>query len=236
MPAMQMVLVPVRVQGECAANEIAAAIRNVDAWGGADVLIVGRGGGSLEDLWAFNEEQVARAIFECSTPVVSAVGHEVDFTIADFVADVRAATPSAAAEMVAPDKKEMEQHVGNLRYTLVQMVRTHLDSLRQSVENLRNHYALRQPENLVAQYRQRADELDRRLGLGMGRRMEMQIQKVAGLEKHLSVLSPRNTLKRGYTIVRHENTVIQKASELKHQDKASVEFVDGTVNVEVVPP
>ncbi len=234
MPSMPIVLMPVRVQGEGAAAEIASAIRTMDDWG-VDVLIVGRGGGSLEDLWAFNEEAVARAIFECHTPVVSAVGHEVDFTIADFVADVRAATPSAAAELVTPDKADMEQRLRHLRHLLIRNLQNRLSAWRQAVTRLENHYALRQPENAVAQYRQRTDELDRRLSKSVLQTVSLSAQKLDALERNLQLLSPHHTLRRGYAMVRKGQTVIQNASQLKDHDRAIVEFHDGTVPVEVLP-
>lgn len=234
MPSMPIVLMPVRVQGEGAAVEIASAIRTMDDWG-VDVLIVGRGGGSLEDLWAFNEEAVARAIFECHTPVVSAVGHEVDFTIADFVADVRAATPSAAAELVTPDKADMEQRLRHLRHLLIRNLQNRLSAWRQAVTRLESHYALRQPENAVAQYRQRTDELDRRLSKSVLQTVSLSAQKLDALERNLQLLSPHHTLRRGYAMVRRGQTVIQNASQLKDHDRAIVEFHDGTVPVEVLP-
>lgn len=234
-PSLQVVLAPVRVQGDGAAAEIVAAIRDMDAWGGADVMIVGRGGGSLEDLQAFNDENVARAIHACKTPTVSAVGHEVDFTMADFVADVRAATPSAAAEMVAPDGTEIQQRLHGLRSALRQSVLTSLDSLRQNVHRLETHYALRQPENLVAEYRQRSDDLDRRLGQSAARLLRHRQERTTHLERHLMVLDPANTLKRGYAIVKSDSGVVQRAHQLSIGDRASVQFQDGHVPVEVVP-
>lgn len=233
MPSMPIVLMPVRVQGEGAAAEIASAIRTMDDWG-VDVLIVGRGGGSLEDLWAFNEEVVARAIFECHTPVVSAVGHEVDFTIADFVADVRAATPSAAAELVTPDKADMEQHLRHLRQALIRNLQGRFSAWRQSVTRLENHYALRQPENTVAQYRQRTDEWDRRLTQCVLQSVALSARRLDALKRNLQLLSPHRTLRRGYAMVRRDQTVIQSVSQLKDHDRATVEFHDGTVPVEVV--
>jgi hypothetical protein len=135
-PDRRVVICPVKVQGEGAANEIAAAIADLNRFGAVDVIIAGRGGGSLEDLWAFNEEVVARAIFASHVPVVSAVGHEIDFTIADFVADARAPTPTAAAEMVLPRKRDLVEQMANLQSRLASGMEDKLDHLRESFQGL----------------------------------------------------------------------------------------------------
>ncbi len=232
-PGIRIVLAPVNVQGPGAADEIVGAIRDMERWGQADVLIVGRGGGSLEDLWAFNEERVARAIFACSIPVISAVGHEVDFTIADFVSDVRAATPSAAAELVAPDRSEVKQRLNDLRDGLKQGTVEHVRDLRRAVREIQNHYAFRQPENLVAQYRQLADELDRRLQFHVANEFRLAQQHIANLARHLQNLNPHNTLSRGYTITRQAGRVVSSVQRLTVGEAASIEFADGVGTVAV---
>jgi exodeoxyribonuclease VII large subunit len=171
-PNVCLALFPVRVQGEGAAQEIAKAIRFFNMQKMVDVLIVGRGGGSLEDLWAFNEEIVARAIFESKIAVISGVGHETDFTIADFVADVRASTPSAAAEIVVQTRQEFDRHVKNLQDALGEQLRYRILVLSRRVHELAGRRGFRRPLDLLRQHRQRADELTGRVALGLKAKLE----------------------------------------------------------------
>jgi len=162
-PGIRIVLAPVRVQGEGAAAEIAAAIQRFDRWGGADLLIAGRGGGSIEDLWAFNEEVVVRAIAAASTPIVSAVGHEVDTTLADLAADVRAATPSNAAELAVRDVTAVRRQVDETIRRVDLRVRARLDRLRHGLDALRKRHGFRRIRDLFEYWQQRMDELRDRL-------------------------------------------------------------------------
>jgi len=171
-PNVHVMLVPVRVQGEGAAGEIARAVRFFNQRQQVDVLIVTRGGGSMEDLWSFNEEVVARAIFDSAIPVISAVGHETDFTIADFVADVRASTPSAAAEIVVQTRREFDKHIANLRDGLSEQLRYRILVLSRRVHELGARRGFRRPLDLLRQQRQRADELTGRLAHGLRGRLE----------------------------------------------------------------
>jgi exodeoxyribonuclease VII large subunit len=171
-PNVCLALFPVRVQGEGAALEIVKAIKFFNLQKMVDVLIVGRGGGSLEDLWAFNEEVVARAIFESKIPVISGVGHETDFTIADFVADVRASTPSAAAEIVVQTRREFDRHVKSLQDALGEQMRYRILVLSRRVHELAGRRGFRRPLDLLRQHRQRADELTSRVALGLRARLE----------------------------------------------------------------
>jgi exodeoxyribonuclease VII large subunit len=171
-PNVHVLLAPVRVQGEGAAGEIARAVRFFNQRQQVDVLIVARGGGSLEDLWAFNEEVVARAIFDSAIPVISGVGHETDFTIADFVADVRASTPSAAAELVVQTRREFDKHIMNLRAALGEQLRYRLLVLSRRVHELGARRGFRRPLDLLRQRRQRADEMTARLAQGLRARLE----------------------------------------------------------------
>ncbi len=159
---VHILIYPVLVQGDEAAGQIARAINDVDRLANVDVIIVGRGGGSLEDLWAFNEEVVARAIYECDTPVISAVGHEIDFTIADFVSDVRAPTPSAAAELVVQERETLTEQVETLQKQLDGYVRQHLYSLRHRLELCGESYVFQRPTEPLRQLAQRVDELTMR--------------------------------------------------------------------------
>jgi exodeoxyribonuclease VII large subunit len=171
-PNVHVMLVPVRVQGEGAAGEIARALRLFNQRQNVDVLIVARGGGSMEDLWAFNEEVVARAIFDSAIPVISGVGHETDFTIADFVADVRASTPSAAAEIVVQTRREFDKHILSLRDALAEQLRYKVLVLSRRVHELSGRRGFRRPLDLLRQRRQRADEMTARLAHGLRGRLE----------------------------------------------------------------
>jgi exodeoxyribonuclease VII large subunit len=197
-PGLRILLRPVRVQGEGAAAEIAAGIADLNRHGTADVLIVGRGGGSLEDLWAFNEETVARAIAASAIPVISAVGHEVDVTIADFVADLRAPTPSAAAELVAKSRLELESHVDHLIMRLQSRVTQGLDLYGERLAGLQNR--LQQAARNWPARLEQVGHREQRLVLamhGLLRRLGDQLARDAG---QLDALSPLNQLARGYVI------------------------------------
>jgi len=172
-PNVHLSLFPVRVQGEGAAEEIVQALAHFNRKRSADVILMVRGGGSIEDLWAFNEEKVARAIASSVIPVISGVGHETDFTIADFVADVRASTPSAAAELVVQTRREFDKHVADLRESLESLVRYRLLELSRRVHELAGRRGFRRPLDLLRQRRQRADELTSRLALGLRARLEL---------------------------------------------------------------
>ena len=185
-PATKIVLLPVRVQGAGAAEEIAAAIGTFNKYQNVDVLIVGRGGGSLEDLWAFNEEIVARAIFDSTVPVISAVGHEVDFSIADFVADHRAPTPSAAAEIAVRDWREIQGQLNYFHEKMGSLLHKRLDNLRDQLTNWQNSYAFRRPLDLVFQQRQRLDELQRSLTNNVNHAIQMRQVNLKHIQSQLT--------------------------------------------------
>jgi len=205
-PKISILLHPVKVQGEGAAEEIAAAIAHMNRLPDIDVLIVGRGGGSIEDLWAFNEECVARAIHRSAIPVVSAVGHEIDFTIADFVADLRAATPSAAAELVAPRLDEMvSQALGNTRQ-LVKLATGLVADYKLRLRNLIDRRFFLSPRLMLEPPSQRLDELNRRLARGLDNWVIMQKQRLQGAAQKLYLASPQkdiSALKERNSSLRH---------------------------------
>jgi exodeoxyribonuclease VII large subunit len=171
-PNVHLTVFPVRVQGEGAAEEIVKALKFFNTRKIADVLLLARGGGSLEDLWAFNEEIVARAICDSQIPIISGIGHETDFTIADFVADVRASTPSAAAELVVQTRREFDKHIADLLGALAEQMRYRILVLSRRVHDLSARRSFRRPLDLLRQQRQRADEMTARLALGLGARLE----------------------------------------------------------------
>lgn len=186
-PNVHLTVYPVRVQGEGSAEEIVKALKFFNARKLVDVLILARGGGSLEDLWSFNEEIVARAIFVSEIPVISGVGHETDFTIADFVADVRASTPSAAAELVVQTRREFDKHIADLRETLASLIRYRLLEFSRHVHELSARRGFRRPLDLLRQQRQRADEMTSRLALGLRARLEQSRKRFTSA--HLRIAS-----------------------------------------------
>ncbi|MBM4043620.1 MAG: exodeoxyribonuclease VII large subunit [Planctomycetes bacterium] len=199
-PNLEILLCPVRVQGEGAAEEIAAGIDLMNTLPDLDVLIVGRGGGSLEDLWAFNEEVVARAVFRSGIPVISAVGHERDFTICDFVADVRAATPTEAGELVVPRQDQMREHVQGLATRLAQALLGLVEAAKGRLEILARSYALRRPLDRILQRQQRVDDLAGRLVARTEHLLALERARLSGISERLEGLSPLKVLARGYSI------------------------------------
>ncbi len=186
-PNVHLTVYPVRVQGEGSAQEIVKALKFFNMKKIVDVLVLARGGGSMEDLWAFNEEIVARAIFASEIPVISGVGHETDFTIADFVADVRASTPSAAAELVVQTRREFDKHIADLRETLAGLIRYRLLEFSRRVHELSARRGFRRPLDLLRQQRQRADEMTSRLALGLRARLEQSRKRFTAA--HLRIAS-----------------------------------------------
>jgi exodeoxyribonuclease VII large subunit len=226
-PAVEVILNPVAVQGMGAAEEISAAIKEINDYGRVDVLIVGRGGGSLEDLWAFNEEVVARAIYESKIPVISAVGHDVDFTISDFVADLRAPTPSAAAELVVPDRSELLEILRNSCYTIQQNISERISSGREKVLSLLKSSGFNTPVQLVRRHSQRLDELQRTMVSATAHRLSLLHSKANELQKRIDSVNPDQVLKRGYTIVYKDEKVIDSAHRLHPKDEVEIAFHDG---------
>ena len=226
-PARRVVIRPVRVQGEGAAEEIAQGIRELDGSGLPDVVIVGRGGGSLEDLWAFNEEAVARAIAAAGVPVVSAVGHEIDVTIADFAADRRAATPTAAAEMVVPMERELTERLAALSGRLRRGVEGRMERRRESLR----HWARRlaDPGRGLRQGQMRLDDLARRLRRGQEESASRLRERLGRLAERLRGVDPLAVLRRGYSIVYRvpDGGIVRDASSLRKGHRVRVDFAAG---------
>ncbi len=239
-PPAQVVLCPVPVQGLDAPQAIADAIAAFndippDDPQYPDLLIVGRGGGSTEDLWAFNEEVVARAIAASELPVVSAVGHESDATIADFVADERAATPSMAAEIVVPVRREVAERIRDLHNRLRERVSRTLQDSRQRVESLVSSRAFRSPVRRLEQYQQRLDVLIDRLERSGDRCTEQARTRLARLRSRLAAVDPEQPLRRGYAYPTHEGAPVRSAETLHEGDLVQLRFHDGTRRTEVLP-
>ena len=249
-PLTEVILLPSLVQGEGAKEDIVRQIKRAEDYN-LDVLIVGRGGGSIEDLWAFNEEIVARAIFECPIPIISAVGHEIDFTIADFVADLRAPTPTGAAEIAVPNKTDVINYINQLNLRSRKAVGTILELKKKKLDNIKGHYILNNPldlysakiqkldyltESLVKNYKVIIDKEKIKLNNIKTRSLfsnplvilDKTKQKYALLLSKLDTLSPLKTLERGYGIIKLNDKAVTSIKDLKQDDLINIELKDGS--------
>ena len=233
-PICKVIVLPVRVQGAEAAPEIVGAIRYANRWKVADLIITGRGGGSMEDLWAFNDERVARAIYESELPVISAVGHEPDVTISDFVADVRASTPSNAAEIAVPDAVELTAQLSGARAHMLQMIRQSLQLRRKTLQKLSESRALRDPAAAVQDKRMELDLIHRQLtGLAQAD-LARRRQQFAALTASLDALSPMKVLGRGYSVAKDTTGKLLKSIEQTEVGQAiTVTLGDGSLDCTV---
>ncbi len=228
-PLAELILIPSAVQGESAAQEIVQGISALDAIGDIDVAILARGGGSLEDLWPFNEEMVARAIFGSPVPIISAVGHETDYTIADFVADLRAPTPSAAAEMVAPDVYDLSRDVAGYAAYMQQSITRLIGDRRTQLDFMLDRMEVRGPDTEAP--RQRIEDLLTRAKLAASRQVDAHRQDVRRLEAQLIALGPRQILARGYSIVRVKGGAVAAATgDVSVGDELQITLTDGEVD------
>ena len=244
------------VQGEKAAPEIVRQIKHAQKYD-IDTLIVGRGGGSIEDLWPFNEEIVAREIYACRIPVISAVGHEIDFTIADFVADKRAATPTAAAELAVPNMRELQNNIDQLSNRITKSIENKLFENKTKIKNISQKNVLKNPESIYEIKGMHLDNLISKLEFSSKNIISQNRNKLFKIEnsivlkkpeeilKHkreaymknfnkIEVLNPLLTLKRGYSITKKNNKVISSAKDVESGDEIDIEFDDGTVNTKVI--
>ncbi|MBQ3888413.1 MAG: exodeoxyribonuclease VII large subunit [Clostridia bacterium] len=228
-PSAQVILRPVQVQGEGAAKEIADAIALFNRENAADVLIVGRGGGSIEDLWAFNEEPVARAVAASKIPVISAVGHETDFTICDFVADLRAPTPSAAAELAVPDVRELYARLETARRNLLAYTAGSLDARQKTLEALSRRLSLVHPQKRLEDDRRRLLYDAERLGTLARTRTDAERARFSNLAGRLNALSPLGVLARGYAMVYRDGKTVTRAADVAVGDKLTLRLSDGEV-------
>lgn len=232
-PAMPLYLCPVKVQGEGAADEIASGIRLMDRLPEAEVIIVGRGGGSMEDLWAFNEETVARAIARCKTPVISAVGHETDFTIADFAADVRAATPSAAAELAVPQREALRTNVTQLALDVERACMRELEQKALTVRTVQGRLTAASP----AQKQERMAEMTKSLTAKMNeaflRALSDKRHRLEQAALRMRATGPMETLRRGYAVVLKDGKAVRGVSELCAGDTIDIRLPDGRAQATV---
>ena len=232
-PYLQIILYPALVQGDGAADSIAKGIRMLDE-AGVDTIIVGRGGGSIEDLWAFNEEKVARAIFECSTPIISAVGHEVDFTIADFVADLRAPTPSAAAELAVDNFVQTIKTLESYQERLQRDMRDRIEFQRARLAQYQMHFRYLSPESRLRDNRQSLQDFEDALRRAMDDKIQQYRHRLGIYLERYQGLSPLAKLNQGYSFVSDvEGRGITSVSQVRPGDRVEISVTDGVIQAEV---
>lgn len=223
----ELVIVPTIVQGEAASPDIVKSLKILDSMDDIDLIIVGRGGGSIEDLWAFNTEAVARAVFECSKPVISAVGHETDFTICDFVADLRAPTPSAAAELAVPDINSLTSFLANTENDLYNLLKRKIENEYQRLDFVENDSILSNPMDYINSLKDDCDVLKHNMLDNFEyiiEKNELIVSKIAG---RLNALSPLATIARGFCVAKCDSNIIKSINNVKSGDRITVEFSDG---------
>lgn len=231
-PLCETILFPSLVQGVDAAPNIVEQLKRADNYG-LDIIIVGRGGGSIEDLWAFNEEIVARAIFEAKTPIISAVGHEPDFTIADFVADLRAPTPTGAAEMAVPTILEIRTLIDQFELRLNKNMLNIINTKETYLKNLRNHHILKNPLALYELKEQKLDKLMENANYNIKNILQNKSHRYEMIVNTLKLVNPLNILSNGYSLVKSADKVIKKASDLKIGEDIDIRFHEGEIKATV---
>jgi exodeoxyribonuclease VII large subunit len=233
---VEILIYPVKVQGEGAAQEIAEAITELNNYTDIDVIIAGRGGGSMEDLWAFNEEVVARSIYNSRIPIISAIGHEIDITIADLVADKRALTPSEAGELIVPRKDLLIEKIEKFKARLLQSLTGKLRLSKEKLVRIANSYAMKQPFDRLNRWQQRLDEFAQRLNLNITHVLNTERGKLSGIAGKLESLSPLNVLKRGYAITTRleSRKPLRDIIDLSKGDKIKTNLSKGSIISEIL--
>lgn len=255
-PLTEVILLPALVQGAEAAPSIIKQIKNAKHFN-LDTLIIGRGGGSIEDMWCFNDENVAYSISSCEIPIISAVGHEIDYTIADFVADLRAPTPTGAAELAVPNKLDVINYIDQLNIRCKKVMKNKIDFLNQKLVEIQNKYILKNPLSIYEVKEQQFDHVLEKLKYNMIQRYNQKEKqylniirsyvfkepiKIIDFKKNkyiqilskLETLSPLSTIKRGYSVIRKDNTVISSVKKIQSKDKISIDLSDGTIDAQVI--
>ena len=252
---MNIYLYPVNVQGSYASAEVVNGIKEIEKLEKSkkipkiDAIIIARGGGSIEDLWPFNDENLARAVFNSKIPVVSAIGHEVDYTICDFVADLRAPTPSAAAELITPDINELIENIAKFSYFYKTYAKNKLDALKTSVKEIQSNYYFNRSKDIVYNYYQRIDELSRLMTNITNNRVSLIKNKIKSYGSVLHQISPENNLKKGYALVFKDeldifstvqndekdfSKLITRAKELDKFDEVAIKFFDNKKSAKII--
>jgi exodeoxyribonuclease VII large subunit len=231
-PMLELVIAPCQVQGEGAAKEIANSIKELNKHDDIDVIIVGRGGGSMEDLWSFNEEIVARAIFASKIPIISAVGHEIDFTISDFVADLRAPTPSAAMEIATPDINDYVAVINNFLDSATDSIEYIIDNSRQRVFNAIGSYGFKNSKNLIDIRKQYLDNIIYKMLNGMDKKISGTKQKISLLASSIENHNVNRTLRRGFALVKQDGKFVHNAKNYDYNKETSIKFYDNEILIE----
>lgn len=232
-PLAEIIICPTVVQGENAPADIVRSIKMLDGYDGIDVIILGRGGGSAEDLWAFNSEEVARAVFACETPIVSAVGHETDFTICDFVSDLRAPTPSAAAELVCPDINKLYSDLSVKKNALDFYIANRIETLEQDLCDITQNGAFADAESFFAAYQDNLKVLSERLNDAFSFTIDDKENKFLNASARLEALSPLSVLMRGYCVASKNGKAVKSKNDIKKDDELTLRFADGRVDISV---
>ena len=230
-PLVELLIASSKVQGDGAAEEIVKNIKRLNQQDDLDLIIVGRGGGSLEDLWAFNEEIVARAIFESRLPVISGVGHEIDFTISDFVADLRAATPSAAMELATPSKDELFAFIEEFSYYFHEKISEIITEFREEITGHLSSYGFRLPQDLIGRKSQMLDNLVYRFQNNYENKLLSEKNRLALLESKVQSHNVESVLKKGFSIIRQGEKYITRRKNLKEEESFEIKFFDGEVKI-----
>jgi exodeoxyribonuclease VII large subunit len=234
LPLAEVILAATPVQGSEAPPAIVSALRSLNQVCTPDVILVARGGGSIEDLWAFNDERVVRAVIDSSAPVISGVGHETDFTLVDFAADLRAPTPTAAAELATPiTVMDLKAALSKIRDTLIGETATLFQQKREAAAWLDGRLRLASPGRRLQTERQRLDEMSRRWNSAQTHRLEIAAEKIRGMERRLLALSPLAVLKRGYAVITKNKEVISSVAQVREDDALRVRVQDGEFNTRV---
>ena len=251
-PLLNIYLYPVSVQGVTAASSVIEALSEIPRLIKSkklpeiDIIVIARGGGSIEDLWPFNDERLARAVFECEIPVVSAVGHEVDFTICDFVADLRAPTPSAAAEIITPDIRELIENLDKFSYFCRSFVQAKLDGYRNSIKEIEGSYYFNRPKDIIYNFYQKLDDFSKSITNITNNRVNGLKNEIKFYKKTLHHVSPDNNLKKGYAIIKKKvdidemrlqfefDKIVTRASNLKKDEEVEIKFYDNKKNARII--
>lgn len=233
-PLVEVVLSPAAVQGEAAPDELIAALNRLNGYAKPDVILLGRGGGSIEDLWAFNHEGLARAIVASKAPVISGVGHETDFTITDFVADLRAPTPTAAAELAVPDQMELHTSLLETHLYLAQLMAAQVSERRWQLNEWHNRLLWLSPQHRLRMQRQRLDEVAARAAATVRHHLQLQQARLAGTHQRLNALSPQGVLQRGFAVVtKDDGSLVSRRDHVQRGDALRIRVQDGQINAEV---
>lgn len=233
-PSIQLMLIPVLVQGENAAKDIAKAIYLMNEWNKADIIIIGRGGGSIEDLWAFNEEIVAKAIYDSNIPIISAVGHEIDYTIADFVADLRAPTPSAAAELAIPDLSETKIKVNSFNKRLINGFGNNIFKYKTKLNQISNKLLLNEPSKQIYDLQSQINRLKKDLNKSMQLYLQLNKATLVNAINKLETSSPLSILKKGYSICyKHDGQTVTNVDNVYKEDILTIQLNDGYIMAKV---